>query len=40
MEHNPPQPFAAYIPGEAVLAGFVVHQGLVIPLPNFIIKIG
>lgn len=35
MEQNSPQPFAGYIPGEAVLARFVVHQGLVIPLPIF-----
>ena len=35
MEQNPLQPFAALVPGEAVPAGFVVHQGLVIPLPIF-----
>ena len=35
MEQNPPQPFVAYVPGEAVSAGFIVHQGLVIPLTIF-----
>ena len=35
MEQNFPQPFAAYVHGEAVLAGFVVHQGLAIPLPIY-----
>ena len=34
MDQNT-QPFEAYVLGTAVLAGFVVHQGLVIPLPVY-----
>ena len=35
MEQGPPPPFEEYILGAAVPAGFVVHQGLVIPLPIY-----
>ena len=34
MDQNP-QPFEAYILRAAILAGFVVHIGLVIPLPVY-----
>ena len=35
MEQGPPPPYEEYVLGEAVPAGFVVHQGLVIPLPIY-----
>ena len=35
MKQGPPQPFAAYVPGKVVPDKYVVHQGLVIPLPAF-----
>ena len=35
MEQGPPPPFEEYILGAAVPAGFVVHQGLIIPLPIY-----
>ena len=34
MDQNP-QPFKAYIFDTAVLTEFVVHQGLVVPLPVY-----
>ena len=34
MDQNS-QPFKAYIQGAAIPPGFVVHQGLVIPLPVY-----
>ena len=35
MEQGPPPPFMEYVLGAAVPMGFVVHQGLVIPLPIY-----
>ena len=33
MEQGPPPPFEEYVLSAAVTAGFVVHQGLIVPLP-------
>ena len=35
MEQGPPPPFEEYVLGVAAPSGFVVHQGLVVPLPVY-----